>query len=59
MKLNKEQQKEILKKLGYSKEEMKQFWNECLELGVPVIKALSNSGLTWKDLNEFFLKLLL
>lgn len=50
--MKKEERKEYLKTLGYNKEEMKEFWEECLELEIPSIVALHKAGCTWKDLTK-------
>lgn len=50
--MSKEQRKAILKEMGYTKEEMKDFWKDCIYLDIPTIKAFERSGLTWKDLTE-------
>lgn len=49
--VSKEQRKEILKDLGVTKDDMKRFWKECIEVNHKV-RALDNSGRTWKDLPE-------
>lgn len=45
----KEERKAILKELGVTKEEMKQFWDECVKVNWK-IRMLDEQGHTWKDL---------
>lgn len=39
----------LLKKLGYTEDDMQKFWDECIPVNSKV-KMLSNSGLNWTDL---------
>lgn len=51
--ISKEKRKEILKDLGYDKEDMKYFWRDCIEERVPLIMEYYDAGyISWKDLPE-------
>lgn len=51
----KEERKEILKELGVTKDDMKRFWDECVEVNWK-IRMLDQQGQTWKDLTPYAMR---
>ena len=45
----KKERTDLLKRLGYTEDDMQKFWDECKEVNSK-IKLLANSGLNWTDL---------